>query len=72
MVTAYHMLECHGMNILPFTKDLSNLDVETLRTRRDELYVDDEVGWCLFSIQVRNTYGLPFDVIFERLQEGGC
>lgn len=26
--------------------------------------------WCLFSIEVRNTYGLPFDVVFERVDEG--
>lgn len=26
--------------------------------------------WCLFSIEVRNTYGLPFDVAFERVDEG--
>ena len=25
---------------------------------------------CLFSIEVRNTYGLPFEVAFERIDEG--
>jgi hypothetical protein len=30
----------------------------------------DGVGWCLFSIEVRNTYGLPFDITFDRRQEG--
>lgn len=32
--------------------------------------IDNEKGWCLFSIEVRNAYGLPFDVSFERCQEG--
>lgn len=70
MVTVYHMLECHGMDILPFSRHSSELDDQTARTCRDELDVDDEGGWCLFSIEVRNTYGLPFDVAFERVQEG--
>jgi len=26
--------------------------------------------WCLFSIEVRNTYGLPFEVTFERMDKG--
>jgi hypothetical protein len=70
MVTVYHMLECHGMDILPFSRHSSELDDQTARTWRDELNVNDEAGWCLFSIEVRNTYGLPFDVTFERVQEG--
>lgn len=71
MVTVYHMLECHGMDILPFSRHLSELDGQSARMLRDELNIDDETGWCLFSIEVRNTYGLPFDVTFERVQEGG-
>lgn len=31
---------------------------------------DDEAKWCLFSVEVRNTYGLPFEVTFDRVQEG--
>ena len=30
----------------------------------------EDQGWCLFSIEVRNTYGLPFEVAFERIDEG--
>ena len=30
----------------------------------------EEEGWCLFTIDVRNTYGLPFEVILERVQKG--
>ncbi|KAG6814362.1 hypothetical protein H0H92_010948 [Tricholoma furcatifolium] len=73
MATVYHMLECHSMDILPFPRNPSReddaVDART-RARRETLYVDDEGSWCLFSIEVRNTYGLPFDVTFERVQEG--
>ncbi|KAF5380960.1 hypothetical protein D9615_003973 [Tricholomella constricta] len=73
MVTVYHMLECHSMDILPFPRHVPDskdaADTQT-KARRQTLYVDDEGSWCLFSIEVRNTYGLPFDVVFERLQEG--
>lgn len=35
--------------------------------------VGDEDGeWCLFTADVRNTYGIPFEVTFERDQEGQC
>lgn len=30
----------------------------------------EDQEWCLFSIEVRNTYGLPFEVSFERTDEG--
>lgn len=30
----------------------------------------EEHDWCLFSIEVRNTYGLPFEVMFERMDKG--
>lgn len=73
MVTVYHMLECHAMDILPFPRhfaDGDDISDSQVRARRQTLYVDDEGSWCLFSIEVRNTYGLPFDVTFERLQEG--
>ena len=30
----------------------------------------EDQSWCLFSIEVRNTYGLPFEVTFERIDEG--
>lgn len=72
MVTVYHMLECHGMNILSFSRHSAEVDIDDqiVRMWRDELKVDGEAHWCLFSIQVRNTYGLPFDVTFERVQEG--
>jgi len=69
MVTVYHMLECKGMDILPFSRQSPVLD-QTARMWRDELYVDEEAGWCLFAIEVRNTYGLPFDIALERIQEG--
>lgn len=75
MVTVYHMLECHDMDILPFssfeTSEMPDFvgDPEN-QAQRSCLDVGGEVGWCLFSIEVRNTYGLPFEVTFERVQEG--
>jgi hypothetical protein len=74
MITVYHMLECHAMDILSYPDvNLSDgIEVSDAgRVRRSTLRVDDQSSWCLFSIEVRNTYGLPFDVTFERLQEGG-
>jgi hypothetical protein len=32
--------------------------------------VGDGEGWCVFATDVRNTYGLPFQVMFEQHQEG--
>ncbi|KAJ7097903.1 TRAPP II complex [Mycena belliarum] len=66
MVTVYHMLECHGMDILPFPSH--PLDLAKERTEEDQ-YLGNEAGWCLFSVEVRNTYGLPFEVSFERIQQ---
>lgn len=73
MVTVYHMLECHGMDILPFHNSGAQVDDainSRSHSRRQDLAVDADSDWCLFSIEVRNTYGLPFEVTFERNQEG--
>ncbi|TFK54866.1 hypothetical protein OE88DRAFT_1653405 [Heliocybe sulcata] len=75
LVTVYHMLECQAMDISPYEA----LEPSDLRAVHDSgdlskiqplLNIEDTVGWCLFSIDVRNTYGLPFEVTFEREQEG--
>jgi Transport protein Trs120 or TRAPPC9, TRAPP II complex subunit len=70
LVTVYRMLECHNMDILPISvRDRETEDAP--RNKRQELLKDvEEVGWCLFSIDVRNTYGLPFEVTLERVQKG--
>ncbi|THU80824.1 hypothetical protein K435DRAFT_972612 [Dendrothele bispora CBS 962.96] len=65
MVTVYHMLECNGMDILPYPSHL----MEDTKLKSN-LFVDGEGSWCLFSIDVRNTYGTPFEVSIERAQEG--
>lgn len=72
MVTVYHMLECHGMDILPFPSYSPEKDLpdDQVHSHRKNLHVGPEASWCLFSIEVRNTYGLPFDVSFERVQDG--
>jgi Transport protein Trs120 or TRAPPC9, TRAPP II complex subunit len=73
MVTVYHMLECHGMDIIPLPDcEMSNVDSHISGAVGLQSIYDmgGEPGWCLFSIEVRNTYGLPFEVTFERHQEG--
>lgn len=62
-VTVYHMLECHDMSVMPLNA-LSAINDDSLQ--RD----GDPHEWCLFSIEVRNTYGLPFEVMFKRTQQG--
>lgn len=43
---------------------------ETSEDRRAVLFKDvEEEGWCLFSIDIRNTYGLPFEVSLDRIQQ---
>lgn len=69
LVTVYHMLECHNMDIFPLVVG----DYEARKTpanKRQALFNDVEEGWCLFTIDVRNTYGLPFEVTLERTQKG--
>ncbi|KAI0062282.1 hypothetical protein BV25DRAFT_1945461 [Artomyces pyxidatus] len=77
LVTVYHMLECHGMDILPFEAE-EYLDIARSNDEHGQasgnsirplLRDVEEDGWCLFSIDVRNTYGLPFEVTFERVQK---
>ncbi|CAE6440674.1 unnamed protein product [Rhizoctonia solani] len=56
LVTVYHTLECHAMDIVPYGGGLAAGDSLKL--------------WCLFMIDVKNLYGQPFEVTFERTQEG--
>ena len=61
------MLECYDMDVLSY----SGLD-----DRVGMGYLEPSLGgcedhdWCLFSIEVRNAYGLPFEVTFERMEKG--
>ncbi|KAF8559602.1 hypothetical protein OG21DRAFT_1402685 [Imleria badia] len=61
-VTVYHMLECHDMSVMPLDA-FSDIHDDTLQ--KD----GDPHEWCLFSIEVRNTYGLPFEVAFDRTRQ---
>jgi hypothetical protein len=72
VVTVYHMLECSGMDLLSFPS------YPQLRSRKDEsikdekyrhLDISEDTGWCLFSIEVRNSYGTPFVVALSRTQD---
>ncbi|KDQ60798.1 hypothetical protein JAAARDRAFT_31778 [Jaapia argillacea MUCL 33604] len=73
LVTVYHMLECHSMDIIPYHgTDVRGEPTKPSSWEIGELLsqIGDGVGWCLFSVDVRNTYGLPFEVTFSRVQEG--
>ena len=57
------------MDIFPLSQGGGEAD-ETSDDRRAVLFKDvEEEGWCLFSIDVRNTYGLPFEVSLDRVQQ---
>lgn len=66
-VTVYQTLECSGMSIMPIDA-LGNLPSAQVNTT--DITSDSFHQWCLFSIEVRNTYGLPFEVTFTRSQGG--
>lgn len=72
MVTVYHMLECSNMDLLQFPSYPPPLrrSNSSKNTRLDSLQSEDDAGWCLFSVEVRNTYGSPFDVTLVRTQDG--
>ncbi|EAU88629.2 hypothetical protein CC1G_12021 [Coprinopsis cinerea okayama7 len=56
-VTVYHMLECHEMDVLPFPSYVDNEDFQKrLKAGKKK--------------EVRNAYGLPFDVTFSRMEDG--
>jgi trafficking protein particle complex subunit 9 len=73
LVTVYDMLECHGMDILPYIHHRSGEGGKHAKDRSTDALLDvpDEMGWCMFAVDVRNTYGIPFEVSFERIQDGG-
>ncbi|EMD38404.1 hypothetical protein CERSUDRAFT_113560 [Gelatoporia subvermispora B] len=76
LVTVYHMLECDSMDILPYPQDAALVahhggdDTPELQAMKSVMKIPDAVDWCLFSITVRNTYGIPFQVTFRRHQAG--
>ena len=80
LVTVYNTLECHGMVILPFASVAAVQESSAMggavATEREgwkrtlEGVGEEDGEWCLFTVDVRNTYGIPFEVTFERDQEG--
>lgn len=69
MVTTYHMLECSGMDLLHFPAFPAQPSNGYKDDRLQHLGINDDT-WCLFSIEVRNSYGSPFDVTLFRLDDG--
>ena len=70
LVTVYHMLECHNMDIFPLVVGDYEAEKSTANQRQALFNDVEEEGWCLFTIDVRNSYGLPFEVTLERAQKG--
>ncbi|KAI0818742.1 transport protein Trs120 or TRAPPC9 TRAPP II complex subunit-domain-containing protein [Irpex lacteus] len=74
LVTVYHMLECHGLEILPYTPDMLNYSADNHDGKNggvgSSLQVQSPDDWCIFSVEVRNTYGIPFEVTFEADRHG--
>ncbi|KAF8590613.1 hypothetical protein K439DRAFT_1382134 [Ramaria rubella] len=75
LVTVYNTLECYGMDILPFSSVAATRNVDNVSAEHDtwkrtlEGVKDEDGGWCLFTVDVRNTYGIPFEVTFELVEE---
>ncbi|KAJ3791523.1 TRAPP II complex [Lentinula aff. detonsa] len=67
MVTVYRMLESHGMDILPYPS--YPMSTDNVAQSNSNLFVEDNGAWCLFSLDITNTYGTPFEVSIERVQE---
>jgi hypothetical protein len=74
LVTVYQMLECYGLDILPWSgQDGNSADSDDESTSSEQMLLADakgDDGWFIFSIDVRNTYGQPFEVSFSREQPG--
>ncbi|KIJ44069.1 hypothetical protein M422DRAFT_252562 [Sphaerobolus stellatus SS14] len=73
LVTVYNTLECYDMDVLSFTTPKAFLQSETHNDYEEWKQVLEtlpEGDWCIFTVNVRNTYGIPFEVNFERNQEG--
>ncbi|XP_006458106.1 hypothetical protein AGABI2DRAFT_148600 [Agaricus bisporus var. bisporus H97] len=70
MVTVYPMLQCQNMDLIPFPSYMDYIQTPSTTTHHNNLGVDDGASWCLFSVEVRNVYGSPFEVTFEREQYG--
>lgn len=62
IVTVYHMLECHGMDILPFPSSLQTTVIPLMARRRrgDVIFSSTmkRVGVCF-----RSRYGIPMDYL---------
>ncbi|KAI0031712.1 TRAPP II complex [Vararia minispora EC-137] len=74
LVTVYQMLECNAMDILPFSPTAAGEKTGDGDAREGDVRAllgdAEEAGWCLLTVDVRNTYGVPFEVTFGRDQDG--
>jgi hypothetical protein len=64
------MLQCYNMDLIPFPSYRDYVQAPTGIMPSHHLDVDDGKSWSLFAVDVRNMYGSPFEVTFEREQSG--
>ncbi|EJU05644.1 hypothetical protein DACRYDRAFT_113706 [Dacryopinax primogenitus] len=71
LVTVYHNLECQSMDVMRFSPTAYSLkdNLEKQDIRRTLLDVPKDGDWCLFTVDVRNMFGIPFEVTLERTQK---
>lgn len=66
------MLECHEMDIMAL-RHMNHLSRQEIVVSNHALTLISglqEYGWSVFCVDVRNTYGLPFDVTFSFGEDG--
>jgi hypothetical protein len=70
-VTVYHTLELSNLDIVPLSSASSTSRPSSHIWTKPLLDIQSDQGdYCLVSVDVSNIYGLPFNVTFERHQEG--
>ena len=76
LITVYQTLICSGLEIVPYwTSETIGIekgfsDDDAARRSLLSGSTENPDDWCLLTLDVRNVYSVPFEVIFERLQEG--
>lgn len=63
------MLECSGMNVVPLSA-LEHGDEQQRREWAVLLQDTNAFDWCLLTLDVQNTYGLPFEVALSCNSKG--
>lgn len=71
LVTVYQMLDCHDMNVVNIRSAALGSEEFGSGNEWTTLLKDvDELDWCILSLDVQNTYGLPFEVTLTSESKG--